>query len=256
MQRQFILLLCAVAAWPALAEVGCPTGREPVSVNVLGRVFPVRVGNSLGTAFTMELDGKQYLVTAKHLLADAVPATIHVEIDAWWEVPVQLVGVGAGKSDVLVLAADRQLSVTFPVDATTTGLALGQSVRFLGFFPGLRTSPGPGYAHRGMPLVMGGVLAAILGKREAGDGAALWIDGQNNKGFSGGPVVYQPRSAPTREQCRWRIAGVVAGYVVERDPPRGNSGLLYATPIEAVRELVTRNPIGFEISPKQQLVEP
>ena len=241
------------------AEVSCPIDRGPVTTNILLRVFPVRIGARGGTAFTVEIEDRQYIVTAKHVLEGELPATVEVELDDWTRIPVTLVGRGRGQQDVLVLATDRQVSAAFPVDVGMGGLMLGQSVRFLGYFPRVRTSPLPGYKKRGAPLVMSGIVSGFHFDETGADGPSLWIDGHNNKGFSGGPVVFQPAQAATREECRWRIAGVISGYVpapVEIRTMAGrqaaavaisNAGLLRAIPIRTVRELAVKNPIGFRL---------
>ena len=241
------------------ANVSCPIDRGPVTTNILLRVFPVQIGARGGTAFTVEIENRQYIVTAKHVLEGVVPATVDVELDDWTTIPVTLVGRGRGQQDVLVLATDRQLSAAFPIDVGMAGLMLGQSVRFLGYFPRVRTSPLPGYKKRGAPLVMGGIVSGFNFDDEGGDGPSLWIDGHNNKGFSGGPVVFQPAQAASREECRWRIAGVISGYApapVEVRTTAGrqtaavaiaNAGLLRAIPIRTVRELAMKNPIGFRL---------
>ena len=240
-------------------EISCPISRGPVTSNVLLRVFPIRIGTTSGTAFTLEIENRQYIVTAKHVLEGELPATVEIELDHWTNVPVTLVGQGRGQDDVLVLATDRQLSATFPVDLGTKGLILGQSVRFLGYFSRVRTSPLPGYKKRGAPLVMSGIVSGFNFREGGGEGASLWIDGHNNKGFSGGPVVYQPAQARSREECRWKIAGVISGYVpapVEVRTLAGgqtgavaiaNAGLLRAVPVETVRDLAMDNPIGFRL---------
>ena len=241
------------------AKVSCPIDRGPVTTNILLRVFPVRIGARSGTAFTVEIENRQYLVTAKHVLQGELPATIEVEMDDWTRIPVTLVGRGRGQQDVLVLATDRQLSAAFPVDIGMAGLMLGQSVRFLGYFPSVRTSPLPGYRKRGAPLVMSGIVSGFHFDETGAAGPSLWIDGHNNKGFSGGPVVFQPAEAPSPEECRWRIAAVISGYVPAPVEIRtmagrpaaavaiGNAGLLRAIPIRTVRELVMRNPVGFRL---------
>ena len=241
------------------AKVSSPIDRGPVTTNILLRVFPVRIGAKGGTAFTVEIDNRQYIVTVKHVLEGELPETIEVELDDWTRIPVTLVGRGRGQQDVLVLATDRQLSAAFPVDVGMAGLMLGQSVRFLGYFPRVRTSPLPGYKQRGAPLVMGGIVSGFNFEEKGADGPSLWIDGHNNKGFSGGPVVFQPAQAASREECRWRIAGVISGYVtapVEIRTMAGrqaaavaisNAGLLRAIPIKTVHELAMKNPIGFSL---------
>ena len=199
----------AEGAGDATAEqpgVSCPIDRGPVTTNILLRVFPIRIGTRGGTGFTVEIENRQYIVTAKHVLEGELPATVDVELDNWTRIPVKLVGRGRGEQDVLVLATDRQLSAAFPVDVGVAGLTLGQSVRFLGYFPRVRTSPLPGYNKRGAPLVMSGIVSGFHFDETGADGPSLWIDGHNNKGFSGGPVVFQPAQAPSRDKCRWRIA--------------------------------------------------
>ena len=163
-----------------------------------------------------------------------------------------------GNHDVVVFTANQQVSVAFPVDVGMAGLMLGQSVRFLGFFPGVRTSPFPD-KQRGVPLVMGGIVSGFHFTDDDGSGPSLWIDGHNNKGFSGGPVVFQPARARIKEKCRWRIAGVISGYVnapidvminsEKQNDTFGlsNAGLLRAIPIKTVRELVQENPIGYRM---------
>ena len=241
-------------------SVTCPLDRGPVTTNVLLRVFPLRIGNDGGTAFTIEIDQKQYIVTAKHILVGELPPEIDIQLDEWITVPVDMVGMGSDEQDVLVLATDRKISEVFPLDEGTEGLMLGQEVRFLGYFPRVRTSPLPGYKKRGAPLVMSGIVSGFHFEVDAGGSPSLWIDGHNNRGFSGGPVVFQPAQAPSQEECRWKIAGVISGYVnapVEVRTISGNNtaavaisnaGVLRAIPIRIVRELIDRNPIGFPIA--------
>ena len=60
----------------------------------LQRTFRVRCGNECGTCFTIDVDGKRYLVTAKHL-AHGVEGRGGVEIwrdGAWNHLSVELVG--------------------------------------------------------------------------------------------------------------------------------------------------------------------
>ena len=241
------------------SEISCPIVRGPVTSNIFLRVFPIRVGTSRGTAFTLEIENRQYIVTAKHVFEGELPETVEIRLDDWMSIPATLVGQGGGQDDVLILATDRQLSAAFPVDVGTKGLMLGQSVRFLGYIQTVRTSPLPGHKKRGAPLVLSGIVSGFDFRGGGGEGTSLWIDGHNNKGLSGGPVVYQPASAPSREECRWKLAGVISAYVpppVEERPllggqtakvAIGNVGLLRAVSVETVRELVLGNPIGFQL---------
>ena len=154
-------------------EISCPISRGPVTLDVLLRVFPIRIGTTSGTAFTLGIENRQYIVTAKHVLEGELPAMVEIELDHWTNVSVTLVGQGRGQDDVLVLATDGQLSVTFPVNLGTRNLILGQSVRFLGYFPRVRTSPLPGYKKRGTPLVMSGIVSGCDFREGGGEGRTI-----------------------------------------------------------------------------------
>ena len=62
--------------------------------NVIHRVFKIRYGDSAGTAFTIEVEGREYLVTAKHLAQPLVGnGVINVFSNGdWSELEVNLVG--------------------------------------------------------------------------------------------------------------------------------------------------------------------
>ena len=46
---------------------------EGVSFNVFYRVLMIRTSNGQGTGFTLDVDGRQYVVTAKHMVAGLQP---------------------------------------------------------------------------------------------------------------------------------------------------------------------------------------
>jgi hypothetical protein len=50
--------------------VWTPSARaQLVPANILQRIFAIRVGEEQATAFTIEVDRKQYLITARHVIA-------------------------------------------------------------------------------------------------------------------------------------------------------------------------------------------
>ena len=177
-----------------------------VTANVIHRVLNVRIGDSLGSAFTIERDGRQYVVTARHVMEgiEAAQRTAVVFEDEWRDVDLSVVGVGEGDVDVAVLACGQQLSPTYPFEASTEGLVYGQQAYFLGFPFGWTT--GGQHLNRGFPFpfVKGGIVAAYsLG----GPVFTIFLDAHVNHGFSGGPVVFRPKEG----RDDFRVAGVVAG---------------------------------------------
>ena len=116
-----------------------------------------------------------------------------------------------------------------------------------------------------MPFVKAGIISSIT----FGDLSRIYVDGHNNKGFSGGPLVFLPNGLPSNE---FRVAGVVANYptpIIEpvvnsdRKPILGvddqpiayfqeNQGFVVAFSIRHATDLIDANPTGFPLSTEQE----
>ena len=223
---------------------------EIVNANILTRVLHLKIGDTTGTAFTIEVDGKQYLVTAKHMTGEKEINEIEIWVKHWQKIKVNVVGIGKGRADIIVLAADEALTRAFPVEVGSGGITIGQNVRFLGFPLGLSQD----LMEMKLPLVKGGILSGMKFDNKV---SSLFVDGHNNRGFSGGPVVF--KSLDSGQRGVWKIAGIVSGYQIEgafvRDKTgqiignaEGNSGILVATGIEVALKLIDLNPIGFPVA--------
>ena len=126
----------------------------------------------------------------QNILSSRLTGSCMVQIfqdGTWKNLPAELVGHGAGSNDITVLAPVTQLSVRYPLHATTAGLTLGQDVLFLGFPYGLANELGELNNYFPVPLVKKGIVSAL----QFEEARVLLLDGHNNPGFSGGPVVYQ-----------------------------------------------------------------
>ena len=77
-----------------------------ITANFIHRTFRIKCGKSVGTGFTVDVDGKQYLVTAKHVVAGFGSATgLEVfENGVWVAISASLVAHGGDGVDVSVLA--------------------------------------------------------------------------------------------------------------------------------------------------------
>lgn len=207
--------------------------------NILQRTFFVRQGQATGTAFTIDRNGRQYLVTARHV-TDGSSGVIDLFHDGKWK-RLEVSVVGAGKTaDVVVLCAEMQVSPAHPLGVSEE-LFLGLPVMFLGFPFGWQH--GDGGINRGFPFPF--AKAGIVSMIEDGPLGRIWVDAHGNRGFSGGPLVVQKMNGDM---------GVV-GIVVEAvQNPKGvetideHAGFVIAEPIRCAREIVESNPIGFPLS--------
>ena len=108
-----------------------------ITANVIYRVFRLKVGSETGTAFAIEEEGREYLVTARHL-AHSLQGTSVVEVfkdGGWSPLEVTTVGHAPGEIDISALAPTERLTPArpLPLPASSKGLTYGQEAFFLGF---------------------------------------------------------------------------------------------------------------------------
>ena len=223
-----------------------------ITTNVLTRVFFIRA-ERYGSAFTIDHGGKQYLVTARHLLGrvEDIDAIFVFHDREWKSLPVQVVGVRRDEPDIAVLSAPVRLSPPFPLEATSARLILGQDVYFAGYPYKMWVDGGDAMGGRPVPFVKKGSVSNLELSPEL---AVFWIDALNNEGFSGGPLLYR-----TEAGGELKAAGVVSRFKTEHEcvlgfdgEPTGdtveyNTGFLVAYGVRHALELIDRNPIGFPL---------
>ena len=69
------IVLVIISLVPSLSEA------QMVPQNVLTRVFNLRMGSQTATGFTIEVDNRQYLVTARHVINASPTATEYDECE-------------------------------------------------------------------------------------------------------------------------------------------------------------------------------
>jgi hypothetical protein len=167
----------------------------------------------------------------------------------WKTLQVRLVGHASGEIDVSVLAPPLVLCPpTVPLPPDITGLIYGQDVYFLGFPYG--SFGDVGALNRGLPLpFVKKAIVACMGYPASGI-IRVYLDGHNNRGFSGGPVVFKEPASEV-----FKLAAIVSGYkfaeepIYQGDAPlplmyRENTGIVLAYGIQHAVELARANPIG------------
>lgn len=203
-----ILFICVVyfvvpvsAGTPEMITLG-----EGVPIGMLSRIFPIRAGKAAGTCFLVDVDQRQYLVTARHIMAGIEPGTA-VEIfrhGSWTPLLFKPIFPRNEKIDAVAIALDTALAPRLDLQVSTSGMVLGQKVFFLGFPFGLASRSKD--RNDFIPFVKAGILSAIdYGDQQT---PVVYVDGHNNPGFSGGPIIF----ANLGDRHRLQIAAVVSGY--------------------------------------------
>ena len=221
-----------------------------VTANILQRTFYIKCGHSSGTCFTIDIDKRQYIITARHLVKSIVGQS-NVKIwheERWKNLPVKLVGHSEGDVDISVIAAEFLISPIHSLGTSRDGLYLSQDVYFLGFPYDLTGENTSSINHDyPFPFVKKAIISQFYKDR-------IMLDGHNNPGFSGGPVVFHPNS----NSNELSVAGVVAGYRFEHQPVyqderqtpltyKSNTGIIVAYGIEHCLNLIRQNPIGIKL---------
>lgn len=218
-----------------------------ITANVFSRIFHIKYGKGAGTCFTVDVDGKQYFVTAKHVIED-LKDNDEIELfhnSKWTKIKVKLTG-HSGVSDVSVFSIDLYIH-GLPLQADMGGISYGQDLYFLGFPFGLKSNVGALNREFPLPLVKKGILSAIFFDQP---GKPFLIDGHNNPGFSGAPVVFKETNSND-----FKIAGIISSYRYElentylNDSPtpiqiKTNTGIIIAYAITNAKELILNNPNG------------
>ena len=232
-----------------------------ITRNVIQRTFNLRYETSAGTAFAIDRAGKQYLITARHVV-QGIESGGEIELlheHQWKPLTVTVVGIGSREVDIVVLACSVQLAPLLPLSASTEGMAYGQEIYFLGF-PFEWNSAGE-EINRNFPLPF--AKAGIVSAMPFGDPSLIYIDAHGNPGFSGGPVAFRE---PGNPQSDFKVAGVVVNgptpvrkpVIDERGSPlvlddgggaylAENQGFVVAVNIKHALELIDSNPVGFTL---------
>lgn len=255
----------------------------------LFRTFMIQVGHERGTAFSIDVDHREYWITAKHIFTGAktppygtysqktatayllsqVGAGDQGQIQHW--IPETFTVIDPGKDiDILVLVSKdsllTNLSEDFTLKTDEGGEMLGGECEFLGFPYGGGWKARWQQEWKWLPFIKRCGLSATISD---GDITVWVLDGINNEGFSGGPVLYGTGSAQ-------KVFAVISGYQQEvldvlpaqttdgkptgsGVPPlpdaaaapdkqkqivKANSGFILAFDIQSAIKAIRANPIG------------
>jgi len=251
MSRTYLKFCMLAPGWFLLVGIPCIVAQP--RAEVLLRVVPIKVENSTATTFFIEVDDRQYLVTANHVVtslkADGNVQLRRPDTLAWTDVRIRSV-MKCGSADIAVLAPAAFVQPElkrFPVLLGSEGLQLGGEVYFLGFPYDFDTQSQVKGGRFLVPFVKHAIVSAMVTENGS---QVIYLDGYNNPGFSGGPVVVFDQ---TRNSSR--IVGVVSAYRNEPRPVRlgtsttplpvdSNAGIIVTYDLAPAVSLIRANPVG------------
>lgn len=183
--------------------------QDAVPGEMLMRTMLIDTGTKYGTAFKIDYQGRIYLVTARHMV-EGMPtskATFHVWKENRWQdlTTVRTLFPKSSDVDIAVLQTDEKIAQPYQITADDTGggVTFGQQVWFLGY-PFRLMTRGP--SGETFAFMKRGSLSAIDSRNL--DAVLIFIDGFNNEGFSGGPIIYWDF-----KKRQYSLLAVVKGYL-------------------------------------------
>lgn len=241
MYRMALYMLAVLSASIPLAAQSAQATND-----ILFRTVMVKTDTVQGTMFSIDVDGREYWLTAKHILTGAKHPpfgevknkTVSLSVldptapgEKWDKYKFTV--IDAGKDiDIVALAPGKRIQ---QIQIASLAISqehapIGGECEFLGFpfAQSWRATWENGQSYL-MPYIKHCYIAGLIDKP-----VRIWIlDGINNDGFSGGPVVFH--TGPDQ-----RILAVVSGFVPEygevvsipvpSTPTKSNSGSTAAKP--------------------------
>lgn len=196
---------------------------QATTLAVFYRVLMIQTANGQGTGFTLDVDGRQYLVTAKHLVT-GLPRENTIQVRKYnasgglrW-VPFKMkIFTCADPVDIAVLVPREQLTISgamepgertsFGTDVYFVGFPFGMSMEVIGATSEIALTSPFAYVRKAM-------LSAVNSKK-TGEAVStqMILDGYNLGGFSGSPVVYRPNGNGDP-----KVIAVISGFQPDYGP--------------------------------------
>ncbi|MBK7359188.1 MAG: trypsin-like peptidase domain-containing protein [Saprospiraceae bacterium] len=223
MKKQLVFL-CLIIFFANTAIVQ----KYPITADILRQTYIIETDTQQGTCFLVNINNQEYLITAKHLFksnllnGDSTTINIYQE-DKYYKLKVQYFIHTDNSLDIAVLKLTKsiQIMIPFSIDGNVT---LGQDIYFLGF-PKLDSHQFYTTSKIGiLPLVKSGIISGWI---NTGQYCLYFLDGHNNPGFSGGPVVCFDNSS-----SKPVIFGVISGYYYENKLVQKNNKSIDSTYIQ------------------------
>ncbi len=208
-----------------LTSLACTTSAQMTEL-AAKNVFQIKAPSGTGSAFTIKVDGREYLITAKHMVkglkADGSKQSIEIrklkqEGQSWsleWSPLAIRIFLCGDPIDIAVLVPEALIRQDFPLlEPTHESSAVGQEGLFLGFPLGYAAAAGGA----GFPFPIAFAkrisLSAIFPEEKL-----FVFDANNNGGFSGGPILYRDLHPVPPDDLHYTVNAVVSGFIPDLVP--------------------------------------
>lgn len=221
-----------------------------IDFSVFQKVIPIKYNGKYASSFILQLNNTDHIITAKHLFPKTLKSNSVIEIET-------LSDTGWVKFDAIILFHENPNIDIAVLNLTThrfhndllrmdPSFAISQECYFLGYPFGM-ISEAPSKAFNDgfpIPFVKKAIISAA---KDSFLGNVLYLDGHNNPGFSGGPVVIIDLDSDLNSH--YKVIGVVSGYVNDDkdfQTPFGkliyseNSGIILVYSAKHISEIVNK----------------
>ncbi len=210
--------------------------------NLFQNILHLKNGKTTGSCFTIISGEKAYFITAKHVINNLKTKDgIEMYLDQRWEKFYLEILSHHPTADISVFEID----VNFNLPGLRTSaqkITQGQEVYFLGFPDHFQAKKDNKLAaNNPLPIIKKATISCII---RDNNGHYLLLEGYNNSGFSGGPVVFQD---PGDQELK--VAAIISGHKPSNETtfPRGKlyplsindkTGTILAYSVENAIELI------------------
>ncbi|WP_188650984.1 S1 family peptidase [Yeosuana aromativorans] len=221
--------------------------QDYLTTDILSRVFHMKYKTQTGTTFLVAKDSVNYFVTAKHVLQNpkyGEKLTVEIYQDSLWKTLTGNVYFDKTNDvDVALIMPEGFGFVQSGISLKNIQTIIGDEGYFLGFPYGL-SSLDKGKINAGFPFPL--VKKAVFsGTTTNNDVQTIFLDGHNNPGFSGGPVLFKDRMK--NGDNKFHLVGIVSAYLNQQNDlitPFGklkykeNSGIIIAIGKEQIDTII------------------
>ncbi|MBK8681075.1 MAG: trypsin-like peptidase domain-containing protein [Bacteroidetes bacterium] len=215
----------------------------------LQRTYNILKDSATGTCFLIESNQKNYWVTAKHVLGQVKnnqKIDFYILHDNSWTISSGIVLLHSNPSIDIALIVPSDTTKVNAISIRQVEAVLGDEGFFLGYPFGMRTNDNS-KLNGGFPFPL--IKKCVFSGNYNENGLNILIfDGNNNPGFSGGPIFINDRF--DSNNTKLYLFAIVSSYYPQKNQmitPVGtfdyveNSGIIFAYSSGYIKEILSLN---------------